>query len=148
MAVYLHSLPPQRSEAGAQISPNPPLMAASALYVPAPAEARSRDAEGLRLYEGSCASCHGWNGEGVQSPYGALRGAQTVNDPEAANLVQVILRGSQIQTAEGHLQMPAFGASFTDAEVAALANYVLQHFGDKRPTVTPERVARARTAGG
>lgn len=150
MAVYLHSLPPQQSERGGKVDPNPPLMAASTLYTPAPAETRSRDMQGgslqgLRLFEGHCASCHGWNGEGVQSKYGALRGAQTVNDPGATNLVQVILRGSQIQAAEGNLHMPAFGGSFTDAEVAAVANYVLQHFGNKQPTVTPDRVKKART---
>jgi mono/diheme cytochrome c family protein len=62
-----------------------------------------------------------------------LRGAQTVNDPAATNLVHVILQGSSIQTPEGHLMMPAFGGSMSNGEVAALANYVLHHFGNKRP---------------
>jgi mono/diheme cytochrome c family protein len=145
MAVYLHALPPKPSERGAQVDPDPPLMRASTAYTPAPAE-KHGDTRGLKLYESACASCHAWNGEGLQTRYGALRGAQTVNDPEATNLIQVILRGSQIQTAEGKLHMPAF-ASFSDAEVAAVANYVLAHFGDKRPTVTPDRVAKARTQG-
>ena len=70
-----------------------------------------------------------------------------MNDPEATNLVQVILRGSQIQTREGHLVMPAFGHSMTDAEVAAVSNYVLRHFGNKRGAVTPDRVAKARVSG-
>lgn len=146
MAVYLHSLPPQPGEPGGKVDANPPLMRASTPFAPALAETRG-DPRGLRLYEGACASCHGWNGEGLQTPYGALRGAQTVNDPEATNLVQVILHGTQIQTAEGPLHMPAFGHAFTDAEVAALANYVLAHFGNKQPSVTPARVAKARTAG-
>ncbi len=145
MAVYLRSLPPQQSERGGKVDPAPPLMAASALYAPAGAETASKDLQGLRLFEGHCASCHGWNGAGVQTKYGALRGSQTVNDPGATNLVQVILRGSSIEAPEGHVAMPGFGASFTDAEVAAVANYVLQHFGNKRPTVTPDRVRKART---
>lgn len=145
MAVYLHSLPPKRSGPGAEVAANPPAVRASTLYAPPPGDAR-RNVEGLRLFEGACASCHGWNGEGVQTAYGSLRGAQTVNDPEATNLVQVILRGSEIQTRDGHLAMPSFRHAFTDAEVAAVANYVLQHFGDKRPTVTPDRVAKARVA--
>lgn len=144
MAVYLHSLPPKPSERGARVDQNAPLMRASTPYSPAPAEMRGGNAQGLRLFEGACASCHGWNGEGLQTPYGALRGAQTVNDPQATNLVQVILRGSQIQTAEGTVEMPAFGESFTDTEVAALANYVLSHFGNKRPSVTPAQVAEMR----
>lgn len=145
MAVYLHSIAPQRTELGGNVELNPPALLRSTLYSPPPAEQRG-DPIGLRLYEGACASCHGWNGEGVQSPYGALRGAQTVNDPEATNLVQVILHGSTIHTPEGRVSMPGF-AAFTNAEVAAVANYVLQHFGNKRPTVTPERVIKARTAG-
>lgn len=146
MAVYLHSVPPKQTETDGIVDARPPAIAASTLYNP-PAAKTGGDAVGLRLYEGACASCHGWNGEGVQSAYGALRGAQTVNDPGATNLIQVILRGSAIETAQGHLAMPAFGASLTDAEIAALSNYVLQHFGNKRPTVTPARVAEARKAG-
>lgn len=145
MAVYLHALPPVHSEAGSRPDPAAPLMRASTLFTPAPAEAGG-DSRGLRLFEGACASCHGWNGEGVQTPYGSLRGAQTVNDPEATNLIQVILRGSELQTRDGLVHMPAFGQAFTDAEVAALANYVLRHFGNKSPTVTPERVSKARAA--
>ncbi len=145
MAVYLHSLPPRPGTPGSEVALDPPPVRASTLYASPAGEARG-NAEGLRLFEGSCASCHDWNGEGVQTRYGSLHGAQTVNDPEATNPVLVILRGSEIQTREGHLGMPAFRHAFTDAEVAAVANGVLQHFGNKRPTVTPDRVATARVA--
>jgi mono/diheme cytochrome c family protein len=147
MAVYLHSIPAKSSKDGGKVDLNPPALSASTLYNPPSGETRGGGV-GLRLYEGACASCHGWNGEGVQTAYGSLRGARTVNDPTATNLIQVILSGSAIETTEGHLSMPAFGASLSDAEIAALANYVLQHFGNKRPTVTPARVAEARKAGG
>ena len=146
MAVYLHSIPPKPSGTGDFVERNPPALAASTLYSPPAGEAQDAP-EGLRLYEGACASCHGWNGEGVQTRYASLRGAHTVNDPKATNLIQVILRGSSIETSEGHLSMPAFGDSMTDAEIAALSNYVLQHFGNQRATVTPARVAEARKAG-
>jgi mono/diheme cytochrome c family protein len=145
MATYLHGVPARRTELGGKVDQNPPALAGSTLYSPPAAEARG-DAAGLRLYESACASCHGWNGEGVQTSYGSLRGSQTVNDPGATNLVQVILHGSAIQTSEGHLAMPAFGA-MSDTEVARLANYVLRHFGNKAPSVTPDRVAKARRAG-
>lgn len=144
MAVYLHALPPQRSDPGSRVDQNPPALAASTLYSPPAGEARG-DAAGLRLYEGACASCHGWNGEGVQTAYGSLRGAQTVNDPAATNLVQVILHGSSIHTSEGKLSMPAFGAGMSDAEVSVLANYVLRHFGNKPGAVTPAAVAKLRS---
>jgi mono/diheme cytochrome c family protein len=145
MAVYLHAIPPQHTEASGRVDPKPPALAASTLYSPPPGETRGA-AAGLRLYEGACASCHGWNGEGVQSIYGSLRGAQTVNDPAADNLIQVILHGSSIQSPQGRVTMPAFGA-MTDAEVSLIANYVLRHFGNKQGAVTPARVADVRRAG-
>jgi mono/diheme cytochrome c family protein len=43
--------------------------------------------------------------------------------------------------------MPSFGRAYNDAEIAAVANYVLGHFGGKAATVTPERVAKARREG-
>jgi len=145
MAVYLHAIPPQHTEVGGKVDTNPPALAASTLYSPPPAETRG-NAAGLRLYEGACAGCHGWNGEGVQSAYASLRGAQTVNDPAADNLIQVILHGSAIQSPQGRVAMPAFGA-MTDAEVSLVANYVLRHFGNKQGAVTPARVAEVRRAG-
>jgi mono/diheme cytochrome c family protein len=44
--------------------------------------------------------------------------------------------------------MPAFGESLSGAAVAAVSNYVLQHFGGQQATVTPGRIARARKEGG
>jgi mono/diheme cytochrome c family protein len=41
--------------------------------------------------------------------------------------------------------MPAFGNAYSDTEVAALANYVIGHFGGKAGTVTPHDVAQRRS---
>jgi mono/diheme cytochrome c family protein len=147
MAVYLKSIPPRAGEPEAAVNPNPPAMAASSAYAPAATRGAKGDMTGLRIFEGACASCHGWNGEGLQTAFGALRGAQTVNDPAATNLIQVILRGSAITTPGEHASMPAFGRAYSDADIAAVSNYVLSHFGGKAPTVTPERVAKARKEG-
>jgi mono/diheme cytochrome c family protein len=147
MAVYLKSVPPRSGEPEAAVNPAPPAMAASSLYAPAERSPTTGDITGLRIFEGACASCHGWNGEGLQSRYGALRGSQTVNDPAATNLIQVILHGSTITTPNDHASMPSFGRAYSDADIAAVSNYVLRHFGGKAPTVTPERVARARKDG-
>jgi mono/diheme cytochrome c family protein len=40
--------------------------------------------------------------------------------------------------------MPSFGAGYTDAEIAGVANYVIAHFGDKQGQVTAKDVADAR----
>jgi mono/diheme cytochrome c family protein len=143
MAVYLKTIPPQPTDPAAKVEPNPPSMAASQNYAPATQEAADRSL-GLTLFESACASCHAWNGEGQQTPYAAMRGSQTVNDPEGTNLVQVILKGSHMTTPQGSAFMPPFEAAYSDVEIAALSNYVLGHFGGKKGTVTPEKVAAAR----
>jgi mono/diheme cytochrome c family protein len=143
MAVYLKTIPPQPTDPAAKVDPNPPLMAASQNYAPAPQETADRSL-GLTIFESACASCHAWNGEGQQSPYASLRGSQTVNDPDGTNLVQVILQGSHMTTPQGSAFMPAFSDAYSDVEIAALSNYVLGHFGNKKASVTPEDVAAAR----
>jgi mono/diheme cytochrome c family protein len=40
--------------------------------------------------------------------------------------------------------MPAFGNQLTDAQVAAIANYVTRQFGNPQSTVTAEQVASLR----
>jgi mono/diheme cytochrome c family protein len=45
---------------------------------------------------------------------------------------------------ENDVYMPAFGHAYSDTEVAALANYVIRHFGGKTGEVTPADVAKRR----
>jgi mono/diheme cytochrome c family protein len=40
--------------------------------------------------------------------------------------------------------MPSFSAAYTDAEIAAVANYAITHFGGKRGKVAAKDVAAAR----
>ena len=99
---------------------------------------------GLKLFEGACASCHQWNGKGQQTPYASLLGTRGVNDVGGINVTQVILHGSKAHIDGQAVFMPAFGDAYSDTEVAALANYVIAHFGDKKGTVTPDDVAQRR----
>jgi mono/diheme cytochrome c family protein len=147
MVTYLRSIPPVANDTPMPLAAQPTEVAASTPYGPAEHPDDPQGGLGLRLFRESCASCHGWDGQGQQSPYASLVGAQTVNDPAGTNLMQVIIRGSDLTSPAGRELMPAFGSTFTDTEIAALANYVLGHFGDKDGQVTPEAVAQAREAG-
>jgi mono/diheme cytochrome c family protein len=40
--------------------------------------------------------------------------------------------------------MPAFARAYSNAEIAAVTNYVLAHFGAQTPHVHPKDVAQAR----
>ncbi len=102
------------------------------------------DSDGLKLFEGACAGCHQWNGPGRETPYASLSGTRGVNDAAAINVTQVILQGAHYRVGDSDVLMPAFGDAYSDAEVSALANYVVAHFGGKQGTVTPEEVAKRR----
>jgi mono/diheme cytochrome c family protein len=86
------------------------------------------------------------DGTGAQSAYAALAGDQTAEDPAATNLVQVVVNGSRLQTQTGDLIMPQFGGGYTDTEIAAVANYTVEHFAQRPGRATPEMAAKARGA--
>jgi mono/diheme cytochrome c family protein len=146
MVAYLRKVEPRVSDDGVTVAKAPDSMLSSSAWAAAPSGAEG--GLGARIFQGACASCHQWNGKGQQTPYAALAGTRAVNDPEGVNLVQVMLEGSDLRAVHPAAWMPTFGAAYTDAELAAVANYVIQHFGGKPGQVTPEKVAKRREAGG
>jgi mono/diheme cytochrome c family protein len=98
---------------------------------------------GQRIFEGSCVSCHAWTGAGAVVGEAHLTGVRAVNDPSAANVVQMILGGGHSLGASRPV-MPAFGRAYSDAEIAAVANYVTARFGSTPSRVTPADVANLR----
>ena len=96
------------------------------------------------VFEGACVSCHGWTGESPISPFATLTGARAVNDPGATNVAQIVISGTKRQTPDGALSMPAFGNAYSDAEIAAVANYVTARFGSKGSQLTAQDVAELR----
>jgi mono/diheme cytochrome c family protein len=101
---------------------------------------------GKAVYEGACAGCHGWTGVSPVIPFATLTGTRAVNDPTANNVAQVIIRGAQRHFAGDATNMPAFGSTYSDAEIASVANYVVKRFGANAATLTADRVAKLRTA--
>jgi mono/diheme cytochrome c family protein len=112
---------------------------------PAPSHV-AEDALGARIFEGACASCHRLNGTGTESVYAALLGDHSAADPSATNLVQMLINGGKIGTPQGDMVMPAFGAGYTNTELAAVANYTIAHFGQQSGHATPDMVGKARDA--
>ncbi len=99
---------------------------------------------GKQIYAGACASCHGWNGEGLFNPRAAIFGGHALSDPTASNVVRVVLQGSSDHEAAPGKTMPSFAKIYSDADVAALANFVVQHFSGRTGTVTAKQVSAAR----
>ncbi len=135
LVAYLRSVPAVASNEPATLAP------------PAPESPRSggtADARGKMVFEGACASCHGWTGQSPLSPFATLTGARAVNDPGAVNVAQIVISGTRRQTPPGALSMPAFGRAYSDAEIAAVANYVTARFGSKGSRITEQDVAALR----
>jgi mono/diheme cytochrome c family protein len=112
---------------------------------PAPASPHVTEIDnaiGKRMFEGNCAGCHAWTGAGAVIGEAQLTGLRAVNDPSAGNVVQMILSGAG--TPNIHSYMPSFAQSYSDAEIAAVANYVTARFGSAPSRVTPADVANAR----
>jgi len=137
IVAYLRSVP-------ATSSPALP----ATLAPPAPASHRQgvaiADARGKQVFEGACASCHSWTGVSPILPFATLTGARAVNDPGGVNVAQIVITGTRRITPQGVVTMPAFGSTYSDAEIAAVANYVTARFGSKASAITERTVASLR----
>jgi mono/diheme cytochrome c family protein len=136
VVAYLRTVPPVAS-------PDLP----ATLAPPAPASHKAGggtpDPRGKMVFEGACVSCHGWTGESPISPFATLTGAWAVNDPGATNVAQIVISGTE-RHSEGAVSMPAFGDAYSDAEIAAVTNYVTARFGSKASNLTAQDVAELR----
>jgi mono/diheme cytochrome c family protein len=102
------------------------------------------DSRGQQVYEGACTGCHGWTGVTSDRPFATLLGTRDVNDPTANNVAQVIIAGAQRHTAADADDMPAFGSTYSDAEIASVANFVTARYGAAASRLTAAQVARLR----
>jgi mono/diheme cytochrome c family protein len=133
MTVFLKSLPQ---------SP------AHALPAAPPAEATRR--RGATLYADRCAACHGANGEGADAgggvAYVPLAGNRKVLLESPTNLVRIIFNGGFPPTTAGNPRpfgMPPFGQVLKDEEIAAVASYVRNAWGNAAPEVSAVDVLAA-----
>jgi mono/diheme cytochrome c family protein len=79
-----------------------------------------------------------------ETDHAEFLGSPAVNDPSGVNLVRAVLEGVKIGSSRGDNLMPSFAAAYSDAEIAAVSNYVIAHFSGKRGSVTSAAVRAAR----
>jgi mono/diheme cytochrome c family protein len=137
LVVYLRSVPPIASrDLPATIAP------------PAPASPNTNnataDALGKKVFQEACVSCHDWTGVSAISSYATIAGARAVNDPAATNVAQIVVSGTRRLTPNGIISMPAFGSTYSDTEIAAVANYVTARFGSEPSRIAAKDVAELR----
>jgi mono/diheme cytochrome c family protein len=135
LVAYLRSIP-------AVVSPEPATIARPAPESPKEGGAVA-DALGRKVFEQACASCHSWTGISALSPFATISGSRAVNDPTATNVAQIVISGTQ-RSASGAMSMPVFGSTYTDTEIAAVANYVTGRFGSAASKLTAKDIADLR----
>jgi len=131
LVIYLRSIPAVASSEPATIAP------------PAPASPKAgggvANSLGRKVFEQACASCHSWTGVSALSPFATISGSRSVNDPNATNVAQIVISGTR-RSVPGAMSMPAFGSTYSDAEIAAVANYVTGRFGSTASKLTAREV--------
>ena len=87
--------------------------------------------QGAPVFNRNCATCHGMNGEGGVGP-------SFIQSPHLASVVGTV---EQIIHGGGH--MPAFGY-LSNGDIAAVATFVRNSFGNAYPLVAEAQVATYR----
>jgi mono/diheme cytochrome c family protein len=111
-------------------------------------QGRASFESGARLYDKHCKSCHGSHGEGVPPTYPPLAGNQAIAMEFAVNPIRMILFGGFPPATRGNPRpfgMPPFAYMLSDQEVAEVATYVRQSWGNRASAVSPADVARYRS---
>jgi mono/diheme cytochrome c family protein len=142
IATYLHTVPAVRGDARrARHRWGSPARDVTTLRGVAPDAVR----DPARLYLGNCATCHHASGQGTPDGYyPPLLHNSTVGATNPTNLIQVILHGVQRNAAGNEVSMPGFAQDLTNAQIAALVNYVTRQFGNPAVSVTERDVAKLR----
>ncbi len=102
---------------------------------------------GGEIYATQCAACHGIEGEGVERMFGALAGSSLAQATDPTSLVHIILKGARSAVTDAYPTphaMPAFDWKLTDEEVAQVATFVRNAFGNAAPAVNPGEVSEIR----
>jgi mono/diheme cytochrome c family protein len=130
MAHYLASIPVRQRPTGE------PMRAETAVM-----------AVGSKVYDTHCADCHGQQGQGAAGMYPALAGNRAVSLSSPTNVVQVIRHGGFLPSTAGNRQpfgMPPYGQVLTSDEVAAVATFIRQSWGNAAAPVSTLDVLRVQ----
>lgn len=128
MATYLKSLPAS-TESQSASTPSDAVMST-----------------GSTLYEHHCSLCHQASGEGAPPAWPPLVNNPSVLAESPANVVQMILKGGYAPATESNPRphgMPPFHA-LSNSDIAALATYIRNSWGNKAGPVSPYQVSPLR----
>ena len=113
--------------------------------VQAPSEAVME--QGQAIWQDTCSACHGMQAKGAPHYFPPLRGNANLQQSDPTTVIHYILAGARHRPtarAPTPLSMPAFEWKLDDAQIAAVATYARNSWGNAAPGVTPEQVGQLR----
>jgi mono/diheme cytochrome c family protein len=102
---------------------------------------------GAAIYSDACASCHLENGVGQSRLFPPLGRNAMLQQTDPTGLEHLILAGSRIAatpTRPSPLTMPSFAWKLTDQQVADVATYLRNSWGNQAGAVTAAQVSKLR----
>lgn len=113
--------------------------------IPAPDAGVMR--QGEAIFTDTCSACHRMDGSGVPRYFPPLKGNANLQQHDPTSVLHFILNGTRhMPTARAPtpLSMPPFDWKLNDEQVAAVATYARNSWGNAAPAVTPAQVAELR----
>jgi mono/diheme cytochrome c family protein len=129
MAVFLKELPAR--------SPEPAVLPPS----------QTQMANGEKIYKGACVACHEIDGGGSPRIYPPLPGNANLQSVDPLSTLRIILDGAEALTtprAPNGASMPAYAGKLSDQDIADVATYIRNAWGNAAPAVSADEVAKAR----
>jgi mono/diheme cytochrome c family protein len=102
---------------------------------------------GEAIFFDQCAACHRSSGTGEATYFPPLKGNANVQQRDPTTVVRFILQGTRSTSTAARptpLSMPAFNWKLSDAQIAAVASYVRNSWGNAAPVVSADQVKDLR----
>jgi mono/diheme cytochrome c family protein len=103
--------------------------------------------QGGAIWQDACSACHRMEAQGVPRYFPPLKSNANLQQRDPTTVIHYILAGAQHrpnQRAPTPLSMPAFDWKLDDSQVAAVATYARNSWGNSASAVTPEQVGDLR----
>ena len=103
---------------------------------------------GEAIFVDQCSACHLMRGQGQTLAFPPLARSANLQQTDPTTALHIILAGAQASPTRAQptpFTMPAFAWKLDDRQVAAVATYVRNEWGNAAPAVTPDQVEKLRS---
>jgi mono/diheme cytochrome c family protein len=104
---------------------------------------------GAQVYSTTCAACHQAAGTGLPEKYPPLASSEMVGGDDN-RLIRIVLQGLkgeiEVQGGTYNGEMPGWGPTLSNAQLAAVLTYVRSSWGNSAPAIAASRIAQVRAA--